>query len=179
MPAKTQWLIACVLALATTVARAGEAWVEAASIQAHPEHCEASIRLRLDPAPELIEALEQGIGLVLRYEFLSGPWWRRASAHHEIQIGYQPLTRHYLLHPLSPGSNLSDRAFVRRGALLSALEEVPRMRLDDALCAGARQGFGFRARLDPESLPAPLRLTTWFDPNWALDTGWTQWPATD
>lgn len=136
----------------------------------------AGIRLR--PSPAMVEALERGVTLTLLVAMRasSGDLWIPGLGErrrHRLQISYLPLSRHYQLVDLH---NDEQSTYPRFHMLQSALAE-PRtwdFPLDNR--ANARR-VRARIELDRTRLPSPMRLPTWFDPQWRLKSDWYELSA--
>jgi hypothetical protein len=130
---------------------------------------ELDIEQRLRLTPLMLEALESGIPLRLRYEIGGCPDTARQSV--MLDLRHAALTRRYLLQV----GSAAPRHFSRRSAMLAALDRV-RLPLDNAkaaTCAGDVQ-----VSLDLTSLPPPLRLPALLLPaDWRLRSPTYTWPA--
>ena len=125
---------------------------------------------RLQFSRTMLRALTQGIPLRLDYRLhgcgASSRWEHRAA----LEMSFASVRRVY---ELRDGSG-EVRRFARRSALLAALDRV-RIPLDDvpAACAGQ-----VSAALDPDALPAPLRLPAWLESDeWRMQSESRSWLA--
>lgn len=115
----------------------------------------------------LLDALDHGIPL--EFEFVVS-YDDKAEDIRTIQLSYLPMARHYELQT----DYSAPRAFSSRLQLLSALDLV---RLPMSMPA-SRSGQ-VAMRLDTSSLPAPMRLSAFFDSDWRLastSAAWAQDP---
>lgn len=127
----------------------------------------------LEPSPAMIEALERGVGITFLVSL-------RASSHrlwlpgldvrrrHRFRIDYLPLSRYYQLTDLH---NETRDTYPRFNMLVRALREprswsIP-LEPDDSVSL-----VRARIQLDRTRLPSPMRLPTWFQPQWWLKSDW-------
>lgn len=127
----------------------------------------------LEPSPAMIEALERGVGITFLVSL-------RASSHrlwlpgldvrrrHRFRIDYLPLSRYYQLTDLH---NETRDTYPRFNMLVRALREprswsIP-VEPDDSVSL-----IRARIQLDRTRLPSPMRLPTWFQPQWWLKSDW-------
>jgi hypothetical protein len=127
----------------------------------------------LEPTPAMLEALDRGVTItfLVAIRASSGQVWLPGfdqRRRHRFRISYLPLIRHYELEDLHNGTRST---YPRLSMLLGALREprdwfVPLEPGDDVSLVRAR------IRLDRTRLPSPMRLPTWFEPQWRLDSDW-------
>ena len=129
--------------------------------------------VELDPSPAMIEALERGVSVtfLVALRASSGQVWLPGvdeRRRHRFRISYLPLSSHYELDDLH---NDTRATFPRLSILARALRErrswhIPLAPDDSVSLVRAR------IRLDRTRLPSPMRLPTWFEPQWQLDSDW-------
>lgn len=161
------------LAAALLAACHGGGAIEGARIDAG-EAPAIDARLRLTPSPDLLEALDRGVPLVLRLELGAQGAGARLHAVRRVELRFLPLARRYAWTDLDAGTT---RTFARRSLLLAALDRV-RLPLDPAwsgLPAGTRCTLA--VALDVDALPPPLRLPALFSPRWRLSLPEHTWIA--
>lgn len=88
------------------------------------------------------------------------------------------------LHALSARFVVTDTARAQQWTFPSLedvvgfLKKPPAMPFAEADIIGGEQGYAgrLRARLDIESLPAPLRPVAYLSPSWWMASDWVEWP---
>ncbi len=164
------------LALAASVLLAachGGGTIESARIDTGPAPA-LDARLRLEPSPELLEALDRGVPLVLRVDLRARDASGARASTHRILLRFLPLARQYAWTDVDTGA---VRYFARAPLLLAALDRV-RLPLDASwsdLAPGTRCTLSIA--LDVDALPAPLRLPALLSPRWRLDPPDFAWTA--
>lgn len=124
---------------------------------------ETEVDLRFSPT--MLEALDRGIPLRLRFELAGERGATRLSAQRELQLRYVPLARRYQVLDLQTGSS---RSFPRRPQLLAALDRV-RLPLAPEWAALRDGGtLALDLKLDQAALPGPLRLPALLSAEWRL-----------
>ena len=128
-----------------------------------------------------LEALENGVPLTINLEIevlLQRDWlWDEtvASLQQRFKLEYHALADQYVVTNLN-----SDelKSFPTRGTaidFLGHIEDFPL--LDHGLMEPDKKYYGrLRARLDIESLPAPLRPMAYLSGDWRLTSEWYVWP---
>lgn len=122
------------------------------------------LSLRLDPGVQATEALEAG--LVLSFSV----HWELDDHRALVQtmsLRYSPLLRAYAL----TIGNAPAQTYTLRNAMLAAFEQA-RLRWEGEGHCSDRCAGRVRVELDRARLPAPLRLPSLLQPDWAFDTGW-------
>ena len=120
----------------------------------------------------MLEALDRGIPLRLRFELAAPGASPPLQARRELQLRYLPLAHRYEVRDLQTGS---ARSFPRRPQLLAALDRI-RLPLGvewDPLRAGG--ALRLDLALDHGALPGPLRLPALFSTQWRLASGEYAW----
>jgi len=135
---------------------------------------EARLELSLTDAAE--QALAHGVPLIVVHEIaLTRDGWlwnsvqQRFSERHRLR--YHALSGRYVV---DSDSAVMDTFRTVNDALehISSTSAVFELPDDDTGFAVA-----VRSRIDINALPAPLRPTALFSPQWQLSSDWTQWPA--
>ncbi|WP_376693650.1 DUF4390 domain-containing protein [Wenzhouxiangella sp. EGI_FJ10409] len=127
----------------------------------------------LDPSPAMLEALDRGVSVtfLVALRASSGRVWLPVvdeRRRHRFRISYLPLSRHYELDDLH---NDTRATFPRLNMLVRALRE--RRSWDIPLAPDETVSLvRARIQLDRTRLPSPMRLPTWFEPQWRLDSDW-------
>jgi hypothetical protein len=126
------------------------------------------ITQRLEFSPTMRDALEHGIALRLTYRIDACDYLQAQV----IRLSYSPLHRRY---ELQREGDASPRRFVRRSAMLAALD---RIRLPLATAAPLACKGNVAVALDLTSLPTPLRFPALLHPDqWRLVSPSTPWNA--
>lgn len=135
----------------------------------------------LEPSPAMLEALDRGVAVtfLVALRTYSGPVWLPGldqRRRHRFEISYLPLSRHF---QLTDFHNDTRESFPRLGMLIDVLR-TPR-RWSIPLEPGEEvERVRARIELDRTRLPSPMRLPTWFEPQWQLGSGWQQFePPTE
>ena len=128
-----------------------------------------------------LDALQNGVPLTI--ELLMEVRRRRSwvwdetvfSLAQRFRLEYHALSRQYLVHNLNSGErrNFSTRPAALR--FMGGIHEFPL--LDRSLLAADQRYEGaLQARLDLDTLPAPLRLFAYLSEDWKLISEWYTWP---
>ena len=141
----------------------------------------ADIQFELNDAVR--EALENGVAVTVVFEAgvqRSRTWgWDQAIAELSARysIEYYALSSRYVLRNLELGTS---KSFRRLEGLLSELGAIRDFPLVDAKLFNPTDTYTVRvrARLDIESLPAPLRPLAYLSALWRLSTDWHEEPMT-
>jgi hypothetical protein len=139
----------------------------------------AQIEYRLSNAA--LDALQNGVPLTVEIEMevrRQRPWlWDETvyALAQRFQLEYHTLSRQYLVTNLNSGER---RGFPTRAAALRFMGRISDFPLLDRslLLASERYEGALRARLDLETLPAPLRLFAYLSEDWRLSSDWYTWP---
>lgn len=128
-----------------------------------------------------LEALQNGVPLNVELDMevrRRRAWvWDETvySLTQRFRLEYHTLSRQYLVSNLNSGER---RGFSGRAAALKFMGQISDFPfLDQGLLASnERYEAALRARLDIESLPAPLRLFAYLSDDWRLASEWYAWP---
>ncbi|WP_181918864.1 DUF4390 domain-containing protein [Wenzhouxiangella sediminis] len=129
----------------------------------------------LDPSPAMLEALDRGVSVtfLIALRASSGQVWLPGldeRRRHRFRISYLPLSRHYQLVDLHNGTRST---YPRLNMLVRSLREARSWRIP--LAPGeAVSVVRARIQLDRTRLPSPMRLPTWFEPQWHLVSEWRE-----
>ena len=129
----------------------------------------------LNPSPAMLEALERGVSVtfLVALRASSGRVWLPGldeRRRHRFRISYLPLSRHYQLVDLH---NDTRSTYPRLSMLISELREPRPWHIPlppDETVSLVRA----RIQLDRTRLPSPMRLPTWFEAQWHLDSDWQE-----
>ncbi len=154
-------------------ADAPHAEIVAARLTSAPDPVlEADLRLRF--SRPMLDALDRGIPLVLRFDLHGAGRDASLSERRALELRFLPLAQQYRMRDTATGS---QRTFARRTQLLAALDRA-RLPLSDGWRALATDGrLRLRCTLDASALPGPLRLPALFARDWRLATEEFAWIA--
>ena len=135
----------------------------------------------LDLSRSARRALESGIALPLLYRFRilrnRDYLWDAevAELNQRYSIEYHALSERYVLVNVNAGTG---QAYSSLSEALHAIENLKSFPLIDAelLRPGPRYAGTLQVLVDSEALPVPLRLQTWVNNAWRLDSQPLQWP---
>jgi len=140
---------------------------------------ELSAGVNFNPGAEPLEALENGVALVIALQGRASRihWLIAREKYREtrlFEIRYLPFSRHYQLTDLGSGER---ETFPRLSMVFDDLRRprtlVPGLDADEAE-AGSWQ-VQVRVYLDITRLPSPMRLPAWFSRDWRLSSRWHTW----
>jgi hypothetical protein len=134
--------------------------------------------------PKVEEALAKGIALQVVIEvqlYKHRSWLWNQTLEERIlrrQIRYHALTGQYVVNPKQADSDVAESFATLTEALrfMGALNDLT-LPLAQPPDPEGDYRVRLRARLDIESLPAPLRPVAYATPSWHLNSGWTTWKA--
>lgn len=130
---------------------------------------------------DTLEALQNGIPLTfeLQVELTRQRSWLPDETVAELRQGFelswQPLSRGYLVR----NKNSSDqRAHTTLFAALNDLGRISALPLIDAALVSDPENYevSLRAVLDQQQLPGPLRMLTFWNDSFTLESEWYRWP---
>ncbi len=129
-----------------------------------------------------LAALRNGVPLLIQVDIQVREkrwYWNLTLA--ELTQGYlllyHALSDTYIVHNLNSGTQDHYRNL---DAALADLGHIRNLPLIDAKLLEPDKDYEvrLRARLDIESLPAPMRPMAYISSDWDLDSGWYTWPLT-
>ncbi len=135
---------------------------------------------------EALEAIENGVPvtIILEMQVLRQRgfiwdklWWDKVAAQLEgkLRIETRPLSNTYLVRNVNSGETQVYRSFGELTAGLGKIRNFPL--LDEHLIGDkGRHYLRFRALLDIESLPSPMRPLAYLNSPWRLRSDWYEWP---
>ena len=136
--------------------------------------------LELSFSPEALEALNSGVALTVVVELKIvrvRPYvWDKKIAKLEAKqrLRVHDLSAQYIVENLNSGASRAFRTLPRALDALGMLESFPM--LDEYLLEpGQSYDLKLRARLDIESLPAPLRPVAYLSSFWRQESEWSTW----
>ena len=141
-------------------------------------HLDARIDYRL--SREAVNAVKNGVPLIIAIDIRvdrKRRWWldkELATLTQNYLLLYHALTEKYVIHNLNSGI---QENYGNLDTALWSLGQVNDLPLIDAnlLEPGAEYGIDLRARLDIESLPAPMRPLAYISSDWQLQSDWYSW----
>jgi len=171
-------LAAATLALGTSVARADEIEVRAASLVASDEGVALNADFELDLTPRLEEALAKGVPLHFLIEF---ECYRPRWYWFDERIGAETLSLRLSFHALTRTYRLSTGTLHRSyPTLAEALHALTRVREWLVLPRGTLKPDStyhayVRMRLDTAQLPKPFQVSALANREWTLASSWKRW----
>jgi len=182
---RTHWRTLCLLFYAGTFLP-GQLHAEGFQIHSVETHLHEHVyqldsQVDFSLSEEAQKALKSGIPIIIlldiQVEKIRGWWWNKTVA--ELQQGYlllyHALTEKYIVNNLNSGAQYD---YTSLGATLSALGRIKDLPLIDSSLLERDNHYRvkLRARLDIESLPAPMRPLAYISSDWQLASDWYIWP---
>ena len=183
-PAPSRWLRQLVLAAA--LGTAGAAGADSGFVIRQAEmvlndnvyHLNARVDYQL--SQEAVNAVKNGVPLIIAMDIRvdrKRRWWldqEVATLTQNYLLLYHALTEKYVIHNLNSGI---QENYSHLETALWSLGRVEQLPLIDAnlLETGAEYDIDVRARLDIESLPAPMRPLAYISSDWQLQSDWYSW----
>jgi hypothetical protein len=143
------------------------------------QRVDEGIRVRVELDLSLTDAVEQalsnGVPLIVIHEIAlqrNGWFWhhveQKVSEKHRLR--YYALSGQYVV----DGDESAMDAFRSASDALDMISSA--VTTFDAPARDAGYTIAVRSRIDINALPAPLRPTALFSPQWQLSSDWSQWP---
>ncbi|MCU0936075.1 MAG: DUF4390 domain-containing protein [Gammaproteobacteria bacterium] len=164
-------------------ARAGDAGFEVREVQTRLVDgvYRLDARVNLDFSRSVRRALESGVAIPLLYRFrILRPrdylWDEQvAELNQRFRIEYHALSTRYVVVNVNAGTG---QAYSTLADALQSIQTLTSFPLIDAelLPPGPRYVGTLEVLLDSEALPVPLRLQTWVNDAWRLDSRPFRWP---
>ncbi len=129
---------------------------------------------------EALKALEHGIPLQIDIEMVAKQtrkWlWDKTIRETALnmRLEHHPLSNHYLITDLNTGIKRHFKYLQNALDFLGTIKRYP-LFARSALDKNKSYTAQVRARLNTESLPAPLRLTAYLAADWRLSSPWFKW----
>jgi hypothetical protein len=133
------------------------------------------VRQAMELSAHARDALEHGVTLTINLEFELRSDDNLIVMQRDVRryrLRYLPLNERYQLTDEDSGSM---RVFSRLRHLYAAFADI-NVRLETGPLPSGGYELRTRLRLDRGSLPAPMRLPTWFSAQWQHDSEWSTWP---
>ncbi len=176
-------LIACVLGAAVSNAHAGSISVEAAESSVVNQMYVISAELSFEFSDDALEAMRSGVALIIdvdfrikrRRRYIWDPSVLKLSRRYRIER--HALTDRYVITDLVTDDRRIHDSVDAAIRDLGRIREIP---IAEAAQLDSSRDYrvGIRARLDLDSLPAPLRPIAYISPSWRMSSGWYQWTLT-
>lgn len=139
------------------------------------EHVRVQVNLNLSLTDAAEQALAHGVPLIVVHEVAlqkNGWLWnrvqQRSSERHRLR--YHALSGRYVV-------DSDETVLDTFRTVTDALDYINSTSATfNAPAAGAAYTVAVRSRIDINALPAPLRPTALFSPQWQLSSDWSQWP---
>jgi hypothetical protein len=141
-------------------------------------HLSAHVEFPLNDKP--LEALHKGVPLTITLDITVSRyrkyWLNETTAHLEqkYQLRYHALADQYILTNINTGVKNNFPSLATALAVMGTIVDLPF--LDKTLLdPEGDYTVNLRARLDLDSLPAPLRILAYVTPAWHVSSDWQQW----
>jgi len=176
-------LVACVLGAIATSVQAGSITVEAAASDVVNEMYVINAELDFAFSDDALEAMRSGVALIIdvdfrikrRRRFIWDPKVVNLSRRYRIER--HALTDRYVITDLVTDDRRIHDSVDAAIRDLGRIHDIP-IAEQAQLDSSSDYQIGIRARLDLESLPAPLRPIAYISPSWRMSSGWYQWTLT-
>ncbi len=175
-------LLMCAIALTPMSAHAKLGGIEILSVD--PNWAEGVYQVNAiivyELSTEALDALESGVPLTFSVDVVilrSRKYWldeKVAVLKQQFQLRYHALSDQYILANLNSGAINSFPTLKGALTVMGSMVDLPLF--DDKLLNPSLAYFGrMRARLDIDSLPAPLRILAYVKAGWRLTSDWFTW----
>jgi len=154
--------------------------VESAELSSNGDKYTLNADIQFNFSKEALKALEHGIALQIDIEMRAKQtrkWLWDKNIRKKIlsqRLEHQPLSDQYLVTDLNTGIKRNFHSFHHALEFLGSIKDYPFLEL-----ASLEQGKTYtalvRASLNTESLPAPLRLSSYVSSDWQLSSPWYKW----
>ncbi|MEM9300921.1 MAG: DUF4390 domain-containing protein [Pseudomonadota bacterium] len=143
------------------------------------EHADFSADVSVSLGRAVVDALEHGVPVTfgwtveLRDERDFAPDTLLWEASGTLRVDYRALSKRY---SITAGDTDDTQSYPNRRRMLESLGAFTQRfpPLATVLSAGQRPMLRFRLRLEIGELPPALRLPSYLDPDWRLDSGWVE-----
>jgi hypothetical protein len=136
--------------------------------------------LAFEFSDDALAAMQSGIALIIDVDFEISRQRRYIwdpqvlSLNRRYQIERHALTDRYVITDLITDDRRTFESIESAIEDLGRFREIPIAEIT-RLPAEGEYSFALRARLDLESLPAPLRPIAYISPSWRMSSGWHAW----
>jgi Domain of unknown function (DUF4390) len=173
-------LIVIALSAAATNARAGSIVVDSADSNVINQMIVIDADIEFSFSDDALEAMRSGVALIIdvdfrikrRRRYLWDPSVLKLSRRYRIER--HTLADRYVITDLVTNERRIHDSIEAAIEDLGHIREIP---IAEEAQFGSSHDFrvGIRARLDLDSLPAPLRPIAYISPSWRMSSGWYQW----
>lgn len=173
-------LLLCILCFAAGSAWAGDITVRSADSEVINQMHVINAEVTFEFSDDALEAMRSGVALIIdvdfrikqRRRYMWDPDVQYLSRRYRIER--HALTNRYVITDLVTDDRRIHDSIEAAVRDLGRIRAVPVFEVSD-LDASRNYRIGIRARLDLESLPAPLRPIAYISPSWRMSSGWYQW----
>lgn len=156
-----------------------------AGAQIHAGNCrvaDGQLLVDIDAGLQLAEApltaIKSGLNLHLVYEFrlqADTRWWGRTLTPYAQRLGYNPISRQFILE--NPAT-LKRLSFAGLNDALADIAHIRALPVSSAQVLDAKGDYhlNVRLRLDEAQLPVALRLEVLRNPDWHIESDWFPCP---
>ena len=173
-------LIVFILGMAPGTAAAGSITVHSADSNVINQMLVISAELDFVFSDDALEAMQSGVALIVDVDFRI-----KRQRRYIWDPSILNLSRRYRIerHAISDRYVITDLVTDNRrihDSIEAAVRDLGRIREipiaeNSQIDSSLDYQVGIRARLDLESLPAPLRPLAYISPSWRMSSGWYQW----
>jgi len=185
---KTTYLIQtivafCLVCVTVGTVRAGSISVDSAESDIVNDMYVVNAEVEYTFSDDALEAIESGIALFIDVDFRVSRRRRYMwdpnvlTLSRRYQIERHALTDRYIITDLVTDDRRTHDSVDSAIADLGRIREIPIAEVATLESENEYQ-IEIRARLDLESLPAPLRPLAYISPSWRMSSGWYEWKIT-
>jgi hypothetical protein len=130
---------------------------------------------------QMLDALQNGIRLTfsLQVELNEARNWlpdsEVATLQRDYELSWQPLSRGYLVRNTGNDEQTAHTTLFAALHELGTISDLPLVDIS-LLDPEAHHEVSLRALLDQQRLPGPLRMLSFWNDDFSLESGWHQWP---
>ncbi len=179
--ASTNWLVlAALLGVRAACAAEPGITVQRAAARIVKGFYVVDAKLRYRWSEEAVKALRHGVPLTAQVEIevtRARDYWldsQIAELRRGYRLEYHALSERYVVSNLLTGARSIFPTLAAATAAMGSIAAVAVV-ARRALKPGLSYTFGLRARLDIESLPAPMRPLAYLSSQWRLTSPWHRW----
>ena len=173
-------LAACLAIMLPLAVNAGSVTVTSAEANIINEMVVIDAHVNYEFSDDALDALRSGIALFIDVDFRIKRqrrfiWDRKVlNLSRRYRIERHALTDRYVITDLVTSDRRIYDSLNAAIADLGQIQKIPVAENSD-FDVSMEYKIGLRARLDLESLPAPIRPIAYISPSWRMSSGWYQW----
>jgi hypothetical protein len=173
-------LVACLAIVLPLAVNAGSVTVTSAEANIINEMVVIDAHVNYEFSDDALDALRSGIALFIDVDFRIKRqrrfiWDRKVlNLSRRYRFERHALTDRYVITDLVTSDRRIYDSLNAAIADLGQIQKIPVAENSD-FDVSMEYKIGLRARLDLESLPAPIRPIAYISPSWRMSSGWYQW----